>query len=166
MKHLILITALFLTAFVANAEQKFDEIIVNDLYGQQIKLNDYNLPHTRGMLVNVWATWCKPCVKELPSLMKLQLKMPEITVVGLSIDRSPKIIKRFLKRYNYSPDYLVFLQDPNGKQVKQFNILKVPTTLLLDSNGNIIDVIQGERNWSNDLMLAKIRSKLDKAAKQ
>ncbi len=49
----------------------------------------------RVVLLNLWATWCAPCIEELPSLLELQKKMPEIEIVAVSIDQDPDVYRKF-----------------------------------------------------------------------
>jgi len=157
----IIILALVFSIKNVNAEN-LNNLTFQDFYGQDVKLEDYNISYRNGMLVNIWATWCTPCVKELPSLMRLQKKMPGLTVVAISVDRNKKIVKSFLKRKRFNQNTLVYLFDKNGKQFKSVDISKVPTSILFNNKGEIVDIIYGERNWSGDIMINQIQEKLKK----
>lgn len=135
-----------------------------DLYNQTSMLKEYNPAYKAGILVNVWATWCAPCVKELPSLFKLQSAFPDLTVITLSIDRHEKIVKNFFKRHGI-PNSYVHLIDKNGAIVKKIGYTRVPTTFLIDNKGKLVEVFVGERKWDSPHMIAKLKSGLEKSAK-
>tara|TARA_Y100001960_G_C14716695_1_gene850006 strand:+ start:833 stop:1414 length:582 start_codon:yes stop_codon:yes gene_type:complete len=143
--------------FLAQAQFK-------DLYNKNATLKEYNVPFKSGILVNIWATWCAPCVKELPSLFRLQSAFPDLTVITLSIDRHEKIVKNFFKRHKI-PNSYVHLIDKNGDFVKSIGYTRVPTTLLIDNKGKLLETYIGERKWDSPHTIAKIKASLEKSAK-
>ncbi|MDI1229222.1 MAG: TlpA disulfide reductase family protein [bacterium] len=97
------------------------------------------------VLVNLWATWCTPCVAELPSLAKLT----EVTVVAISLDRNgtPEKIATFLKKHGAAslPAYLDTDRQIPAAWEKFYQGL--PTSFLLDKSGNIVDTFAGPFEW-------------------
>ena len=109
-------------------------------------------------VVNVWATWCAPCVKELPSLMALEEK-GEFALLTIAIDSNPAVVKTFLQQQGFTA--LPTVWDKNGQKVREkLGLRGVPTTYILDENQRVVGVEQGERDWDHPDMIAKIRGYL------
>ncbi len=112
----------------------------------------------RVVVLNIWATWCGPCVQELPSLDRLQkvLEADNVLVVALAQDRAPqKIVPGFLQKLK-----VVNLQsfyDPNGKAVELLRIPVLPTTLILDKDGKEVARIIGALDWSSEENVRRVR---------
>jgi thiol-disulfide isomerase/thioredoxin len=110
------------------------------------------------MIVNLWATWCGPCVTEMPSLVKLseRLKDTGVAVVAISEDKGGKfVVDPFLKEHNIAglPVYLDKTMS-TGKALKDTSGL--PITLLIDADGNEIGRVKGDRDWDSPESLAEI----------
>lgn len=110
-----------------------------DVNGKTHKLSDY-----KGKLVyvDVWATWCGPCVKEIPHLEKLQDKYKDknITFMSVSID-SPKDLekwKNYVSNHNLQGIQLVGDNGYGSEVTKKYNIKGIPRFLLIDADGNIV----------------------------
>lgn len=103
------------------------------------------------MIVNLWATWCGPCLTEMPSLMKLseRLKDTGVVVVAISEDKGGKfVVDPFLKEHNIA-GLPIFLDKTmsTGKALKDTSGL--PITLLIDADGNEIGRVKGDRDWDS-----------------
>ncbi len=103
------------------------------------------------LIVNLWATWCGPCIKEMPSLEKLaaDFKDKGVAVVAVSEDRGGKfVVDPFLKDHAIA-GLPVFLDKTMStmKAMKQTTIL--PMTLLIDADGNEIGRVVGDRDWDS-----------------
>ncbi len=109
------------------------------------------------VLVNLWATWCTPCVAELPSLAKLQ----DVKVIAISLDRSgtPEKIAEFLKKHG--ADKLAVYIDSDRQIPSAWETLYqgLPTSFLLDQRGNIIDTFNGPFEWDKPEVLQRINRK-------
>lgn len=102
-------------------------------------------------LVNFWATWCSPCVVELPSLNRLQKKYENkgLKVIAISIDtmRDHEEIKTFLDYRNIGQFAAYF--DKKSNIQRNIKMRGIPTTYLLDPTGNITHIFEGDANWGS-----------------
>ena len=103
------------------------------------------------LLVNFWATWCGPCVVELPSLHKLQKKYEGkgLDVISISIDtmRGHEDIKAFLKNRGIG-EFAAYFDDV-GEVQKNITLRGIPTTYLLNPEGQIVAIFEGDANWAS-----------------
>jgi cytochrome c biogenesis protein CcmG, thiol:disulfide interchange protein DsbE len=107
------------------------------------------LADLRGKVVvlNFWATWCAPCVEEMPSLVQLQQRFKDkgVTVVGISIDADGDAYHKFLK--DYKIDFLT-VRDPDQKTSNLYGSFKWPETYIIDRNGVVRRKFIGAVEWS------------------
>ncbi len=112
----------------------------------------------RVVLLNLWATWCAPCRKEMPDLAALQKDMggPGFEVVALSLDRKGlEASAAFLK--DVGADNLALYTDVESKALAAVNALGLPATLLVDKDGKEAARLLGPAAWSSDEAKAIIR---------
>ena len=137
---------------MASAPLRLPDLAFDDATGNPKKLSDWR---GRTVLVNLWATWCVPCRKEMPALENLQARLggANFEVVAVNIDtRDPEKPKNFLKDAN-----LVRLGFFNDQKAKVFQDLKgvgralgMPTSVLVDSQGCEIGTIAGPAEWDSE----------------
>jgi thiol-disulfide isomerase/thioredoxin len=102
------------------------------------------------VLLNFWATWCAPCIRELPSIYELQKNTinNKLKVLLISIDNSGRqIYEPFLKNLNLND--LESASDPRSKLMRSLKLTGVPTTLLLDPKGRIVGKLIGDASWGS-----------------
>ncbi len=111
------------------------------------------------VLINFWATWCPPCVEEIPSLGRLKRKLEADGLVVLSVDvgEEEKSVREFLKKV--PADFPVLL-DPIGLSVKDWKLRAFPTTFILDKSGEIRFAYFGGLEWDNAEIVAIIEQLL------
>ncbi len=110
------------------------------------------------MLLNLWATWCAPCRKEMPDLARLQKELggPAFEVVALSLDRKgAEASAAFLKET--SADNLALYTDQESKALAAVNALGLPATLLVTKEGKEAARLLGPADWSSEEAKAIIR---------
>ena len=116
------------------------------------------------VLVNFWATWCAPCVREMPALDTLQAKFgrAKFVIVAVSLDRLgfPKIAP-FLERIRVTR--LTVLLDANRKLYRKVGGQGLPTTLLLDHEGRVRGYLEGPAEWDSKAAEALVRYYIDAA---
>jgi peroxiredoxin len=100
----------------------------------------------RVVLLNFWATWCPPCVQEMPGLLQLQHDRPGITVLAVSIDEDPDAYANFLVRRHVD---LITVRDPSQSAAKLYHTEGWPETYIIDRNGIIRRKIVGDPDWSS-----------------
>jgi len=116
-----------------------------------------HLANYRGKVVvlNFWATWCAPCIQEMPGLIDLHHDRPDLTVLGVSIDEDPEAYSRFLVRRHVD---FPTVRDPNQSAAKLFHTDGWPETYIIDRQGIIRRKIVGDPDWSNPEIRAYLKS--------
>ena len=137
---------------MATTPLRLPDLAFEDADGKPRKLSDWR---GRTVLVNLWATWCVPCRKEMPALEALQTKLggPKFEVVAINIDtRDPEKPKTFLKDANLTR--LGFFSDQKAKVFQDLKsvgrALGMPTSVLVDGAGCEIGTIAGPAEWDSD----------------
>ena len=151
---------------MAAAPLQLPDLAFEDADGKPKKLSDWR---GRTVLVNLWATWCVPCRKEMPALENLQTKLggPDFEVVAVNIDtRDPDKPKNFLKDANLTR--LGYFTDQKAKVFQDLKAagraLGMPTSVLVDSQGCEIATIAGPAEWASDDAIKLIRAAMKPAA--
>ncbi len=127
-----------------------------ELYGKPAKLGDL-----RGKVVvlNFWATWCPPCVEEMPSLIRLHQRIASQggLVLGVSVDEDAAAYDKFLRNHQVSfPTY----RDPWKKISSRYGTYMFPETYLIGRDGRIARKIIGPQNWDSPQLVAYLDSLL------
>lgn len=108
-------------------------------------------------LLNFWAAWCPSCIAEMPSLQTLArdraLKARGFEVIAVYVDQSASEAKSLLRKK--APELFVLI-DGNKTVARQFKVFSLPTTLLIDKNGVIIEKFFGEYDWTDKEIREKI----------
>ncbi|MGD2119266.1 MAG: TlpA disulfide reductase family protein [Chromatiales bacterium] len=113
------------------------------------------------VLLNFWATWCPPCVRELPSLGRLHERMQgkAFRIISVDVGEDEATIRAFLQKNNIRIDFPV-LMDENGKTVQDWKITGFPTNYMLDKNGLIRYGLVGALEWDDVEVIELINSLL------
>jgi thiol-disulfide isomerase/thioredoxin len=137
---------------MATAPLRLPDLAFEDAEGKPRKLSDWR---GRTVLVNLWATWCLPCRKEMPALENLQARLggPNFEVVAVNIDtRDLEKPKNFLKEVNLTR--LNYFSDPKAKVFQDLKAtgraLGMPTSVLVDGEGCEIATIAGPAEWDSE----------------
>jgi peroxiredoxin len=103
--------------------------------------------HGKVVVLNFWATWCAPCVEEMPSLVQLQQRFKDkgLSVVGVSIDVDGDAYRKFLKDYKID---FVTVRDPDQKTSSLYGTFKWPETYIIDRDGIVRRKFIGPVEWS------------------
>ena len=137
---------------LAEEARKLPAVAFRDAGGTARSLADW---HGRTVLLNLWATWCVPCRKEMPALDALEDKLggPDFEVVAVNIDtRDPQKPKAWLK--DVGINRLTYYADPSAKVFQDLKLADrafgMPTTLLIDANGCEVGTLAGPAEWASD----------------
>ncbi len=108
------------------------------------------------VLLNFWATWCRPCVQEFPSMQRLSEQMTDLPfhIVALNVMETPERIKAFLRR---NPVTLTIWQDPEGEIQRRYGVYGFPTTVLVGPDGAVVAVQKGAKEWDAPERVAELR---------
>ncbi len=111
-------------------------------------------------LLNFWATWCAPCLKEIPELIELKKKYrDEVDVIFISVDANPKkVIPKFLKKNKFE-DILIY-SDQSLEFSEKLGVKVMPTTILINDNLEEISRVKGYVDWTNQRLISEIESLL------
>jgi peroxiredoxin len=126
-----------------------------DLDGKMVSLADYK---GKVILLNIWATWCPPCVDEMPSMEKLhqELKGEAFEILAISIDVSgAKAVLPFMKKHKLS---FLALTDTKGAIKDRYQTTGVPESFIIDKNGIIVEKVIGPRDWATPGVIRYFRN--------
>jgi len=110
------------------------------------------------VLINFWATWCPPCVYEMPSLENLKKKMEgkDFQILAVSLDEEGwPVIDKFVAK---TPMTMTILLDSRGDVPTEYGTSRLPESFLIDKNGAIVKKYVGPRDWTDPKIIAEITS--------
>jgi thiol-disulfide isomerase/thioredoxin len=116
-----------------------------------------HLANYRGqvVLLNFWATWCGPCIEEMPSLLALHHDQPSLIVLAVSIDEDKDDYQRFIARRHVD---LITVRDPTLSAAKLYHTEMWPETYVIDRNGYIRRKLVGAQDWNSPEIRAFLKS--------
>ncbi|MEO6828749.1 MAG: TlpA disulfide reductase family protein [Acidobacteriaceae bacterium] len=109
------------------------------------------------VLVNFWASWCAPCVDELPSLLSLHHRLPQLAILGVSIDSDPQAYRDFLAVYHID---FPTVRDPSQEVMHRYGTVQIPESYLIDRSGHIVRKYVSEQVWTNPEIVKTLSSVL------
>ena len=131
------------------------EFTLPGLDGNMVKLVDYK---GKVVLLNIWATWCPPCVEEMPSMEKLyqELKDEDFQILAVSIDVSGgNVVAPFMKKHKLS---FPALTDTQGTLKSLYRTTGVPESFIIEKDGIIAEKIIGPRDWATPAVISYFRN--------
>lgn len=141
---------------VVNAGDRAPDFTVTADSGQTFTVHNFN---GKLLLLNFWATWCAPCVEEVPSLNQLarQLAPQGLVVLGVSVDKDPNAYKNFLQHF---PVSFQTARDPDEKVNLKYGTIQFPESYLIDRNGKVVEKFISAQNWASPEMIQHVQSLL------
>lgn len=122
-------------------KQTISQLNLADLNNQRVDLKQYK---DKTIFINFWATWCKPCIQEMPAIKKAQELLSKETVVFLfASNDSPELITEFEKEYNYDFNYLRI------GNMEELKIDALPTTFIFNPAGELVFSEMGYKQWDD-----------------
>lgn len=131
------------------------ELRFGDGEGRRLTIADFR---GRLVLLNIWATWCFPCRREMPTLDRLQAKLggPDFEVLALSIDRQGlPVVKAFYEELGL--EALRVYVDASTNATRDLGVVGIPTTLLIDQRGREIGRVVGPAEWDGPEVVKLVR---------
>jgi len=129
----------------------FHDMILSNKYGKTIALADFE---GKKILVNFWATWCRPCIAEMPSLEKAKEILEQENFIFLNIsDESMEKINGFEEKNPWKFNYFKLEQ-----KVTDFELVSLPTTIVFDAQGKEVWRHIGIEEWDSEAILEKLRA--------
>lgn len=128
---------------------------VRDLTGNEVSFSQFE---GKVLVLNIWASWCPPCRRELPALEALsrRLDRDRFAVIGLSVDDNPDYIQEYLRRIDV--DFPNLWDEKQRLSAEIFNVDAYPTTLIVSAQGKIEKKIVGFREWTSAEMINEIEA--------
>ena len=127
------------------------EAVVSNVEGGRIDLAAFK---GRPVLVNLWATWCGPCRREMPALERLSKEQSGLTVVAIDQREDPAIVRSYVKRFGVT--FAVGIDD-SQQLGTDLHLTGLPSSFFVDRDGVIREAVDGEMTY--DMMSAKARAR-------
>lgn len=129
------------------------ELAAADFEGTLLNGQPFRLSEQKGKVVflNFWATWCSPCIKEMPDMQELQKELgSKILVLAVGMGEEAERIEKFQKKYQF--EFQIF-PDPEMKVTQLYGVRNIPITYLVDTSGIIVGRALGPREWTRPKLL-------------
>lgn len=130
------------------------DFVLEDMSGNKVQLSDFK---GKGVFLNFWGTWCKPCEEEMPYMERQysHYKNLGVEILAVNIAESDVAIESFVNKHDLT---FTILKDKDRAVTEAYDITPIPTTFLIDKSGKIVKVITGsmtERDIANYMELIK-----------
>lgn len=141
---------------IVNAGDSAPNFTITTDSGKTVTVHDFG---GKLLLLNFWATWCPPCVDEIPGLNELATRLgPKgLVVLGVSVDKDEQLYRSFLQR---SPLAYQTARDPDEKINLKYGTIQYPESYLIDRNGKVIEKFISSQPWDSPQMLEHVNSLL------
>lgn len=131
---------IFKSERVSSIETEATSFTLKDLHGKEYRLEDYK---NKGVIVNFWATYCPPCEREFPTLESAyqQYKDQSIEILAINVNEPWRFVDSFIRKRNISFPVLL---DRHGDIAKSYNVINLPITFFINSEGEVVSKVSGE----------------------
>lgn len=120
-----------------------------DLEGNQVQLDDFN---GKKVILHYWATWCKPCIEELPALARVEPKLEDENYVLLLVsEHSVDEIQAFKEKKNFDFEYIRY-----EGALSELNIYALPTTIIYNEKGDKVEELSGRMDWDSEQLFNQL----------
>lgn len=111
------------------------------------------------LVLNFWASWCQPCLQEVPSLevFSRQFAPEGVVVLGVSVDKNEKLYHQFLQQF---PVTFQVARDPSWDIAANYGTFQLPETYIIDSSGKVVQKVIAAQNWMNPEFVQSIKKML------
>lgn len=152
---LLAITALLMIqASYAKSNQEFYSLSFENAEQETVEFSQFK---GKVILLNFWATWCPPCIREMPSMQRLKTHLTDqpFEIVAINAGESATTVSSFLMELDEEITFSILL-DQKSRSFREFGIRGLPMTLLIDKQGKLVETILGEREWDSEDSIKKI----------
>ncbi len=121
--------------------------------GRKISTSDFG---GKILVVNFWATWCPPCISELPSLnqMAAEVKGSGVVVLGISVDKDKVAYDKFLKKVKLNFETS---RDPAADISSEYGTFKYPETYVINRDGKVLEKFIADQPWTDPAIIARLK---------
>jgi thiol-disulfide isomerase/thioredoxin len=124
----------------------------------------YRLSQHRGqvLVVNFWATWCGPCLAELPTMQVLweRLSGGPFELLAINVGEERSTIDRFLNNFHPTLGFRILI-DPKMRAAREWQVRGIPTTYIVDRQGRLVEFAEGGINFTGESVVKRIRQLMD-----
>jgi len=146
----ILVAGFFYNKYRVAPKVKFETLKLTDLNGNKVSLDSFQ---GKKMFINFFATWCGPCIKEVPSLLSAQQILAKENFRFVLISDEPvERLKHFQEQTGAGFPIL-----HSEKKLQEYKIYTIPTSYVLNSNHEIVFKKTGEEDWASDAVIQKLK---------
>lgn len=147
---IMLLGVVVLFSACSNSESiELTDMTLKDLNGNAVNMADYE---GQRVVLNFWASWCGPCLREMPSLEVARQQLDDYAVVLVS-DEPLETIQAFAAKKNYQFTYLKL-----EESIKTMGIFSIPQTYILNRQGEVVHAIDGSTDWASPETLSMLSS--------
>ncbi|MBK8483275.1 MAG: TlpA family protein disulfide reductase [Saprospiraceae bacterium] len=120
-----------------------------DLQGKKFTLSEFK---GKAIFLNFWASWCGPCIQEMESIMALEDQFKDSLIFLAASAEDQTQIEKFIAKHNINLNFVRL----TGSYLDAF-IISLPTTLLIDRHGKLLEEVEGYRDWTDEANVRKIK---------
>ncbi len=137
---------------------------LDDLYGRRVRLEDLK---DKIVIINFWASWCEPCVREFPSLVRLLRQFPDdIVLLAVSLDKSFDDLTSFMRAFKVTDvKSFVVLWDKEKALAKEYGTVSLPESYILEHNLQLAKKVAGADEWDSANAIEYFRSLVERNRK-
>jgi cytochrome c biogenesis protein CcmG, thiol:disulfide interchange protein DsbE len=141
---------------IVNAGDKAPNFSITSDNGKTITARDFG---GKLLLLNFWATWCPPCIEEIPGLneMARELGPKGLVILGVSVDKDEAVYKQFLAK---NPLAYLTARDPAENINLKYGTIQYPESYLIDRNGKVLEKYISSQRWASPQMIEHVQSLL------
>jgi cytochrome c biogenesis protein CcmG/thiol:disulfide interchange protein DsbE len=110
---------------------------------QTVSLSQYR---GKVVLVTFWASWCAPCMEEFPSLLALHQRLPQLNILGVSIDENASAYRNFLASYHVD---FPTVRDPSQDVMHRYGTVQIPEAYVINGSGRIVRKYVNAQDWND-----------------
>lgn len=154
----LLFTLAFALCYIGNVAAQLPSVVIRDIDGKAVKTDTLS-NNGKPFIIDFFATWCKPCNRELTAISDVYEDWQAETgvkVIAVSIDQAQNInkVKPLVDNHGWSYEVLL---DPNGDFKRALGVQMIPYTLIIDGKGNIVYKHNGYTDGEEDELIEKVR---------